>query len=172
MGLGLSPWATTIAMATKSLDDLHMGRKGRFYNPPSLAGGLTFKGSRHLENGLFGMDFKQPQYGLKDWRKKIIFEFKKPVFFFENLLVCLGSNILAEETMGNIVQTTLFQDKLANGVNSSFIKIDAWDCQEVLTNILRLTPSSLYRNYTTLTDPKGNHYYIPNSSRSIIKSSC
>ena len=74
-------------MATKSLDDLDMGGKGRFYNPRPLAGGLTFKGSRDLENGLFGMDFQQPQYGLKDWRKKIIFEFKKSVFFFENLLV-------------------------------------------------------------------------------------
>ena len=109
------PGATTIAMATNDLD---MGGKGRFYNPRSLAGGLTFKGSRNLENGLFGMDFEQPQYGLKDWRKKITFKFKKSVFFFENVLVCLGSDISAEETNGNVVQTTLFQDKLVDAVKS------------------------------------------------------
>ena len=155
-------------MATKSVDDLDMGGKGRFYNPRSLAGGLTFKGSRHLENGLFGMDFKQPQYGLKDWRKKIEFEFKKSVFFFENLLVCLGSNILAEKTNGNIVQTTLFQDKLVDGVNSSLIKIDGVP-KRYSPTFSAMTPSSLDRNYTTLTDAKGNRYFIPNSSRSMLK---
>ena len=155
-------------MATKSLDELDMGGKGRFYNPRSLAGGLTFKGSRDLENGLFGMDFEQPQYGLKDWRKKITFKFKKSVFFFENLLVCLGSNILAEETNGNVVQTTVFQDKLVDGVNSSLIKINGVP-KRYLPTFSAVTPSSLHRNYTTLTDAKGNHYYIPNSSRSMLK---
>ena len=117
------------------------------------------------------MDVQQPQYGLKDWRRKIIFEFKKSVFFFENLLVCLGSNILAEETNGNIVQTTLFQDKL-DGINSSLIEIDGVP-KRYLPTFSVMTPSSLGRNYTTLTDAKGNHYYIPNSSRSINgKSPC
>ena len=114
------------------------------------------------------MDFQQPQYGLKDWRKKIIFEFKKSVFFFENLLVCLGSNILAEQTNGNIVQTTLFQDKLVDGVNSSLVKIDGVPKRYPPTFSV-MTPSSVDRNYTTLTDAKGNHYYIPNSSKSMLK---
>ena len=151
-------------MATNDLD---MGGKGRFYNPRSLAGGLTFKGSRNLENGLFGMDFEQPQYGLKDWRKKITFKFKKSVFFFENVLVCLGSDISAEETNGNVVQTTLFQDKLVDAVKS-LIKIDGVPKRNSPT-FSAVTPWSLDRNYTSLTDAKGNHYYIPNSSRTILK---
>ena len=51
------PGATTIAMVTKRLDDLGTGGKGRFYNPRSLAGGLTFKGSRDLENACLAWTF-------------------------------------------------------------------------------------------------------------------
>ena len=162
------PGATTIAIASSSFDELDMRGKGRFYNQRSLAGGLTFKGSRDLENGLFGMDFKQPDYGLKDWRKNITFEFKKSFFFLENLLVCLGSDIVAEETNGKIVQTTLFQDKLVDGVNSSVIKIDGV-AKSYSPTFSAITPSSLNRTYTTLTDAKGNYYYIPNATKSILK---
>ena len=70
-----------------------------------------------MKNGIFGMDFGQPKYSLSDWRKKIDFEFKKSVFFFENLLVCLGSDIAANNTGGKIVQTTLFQDKLTESLS-------------------------------------------------------
>ena len=70
------------------------------------------------------MDFEQPNYDLKDWRNDIKLYFKKSVFFFENLLVCLGSNIDAQDTNGKVVQTTLFQDKLLDGVSTSFIKVD------------------------------------------------
>ncbi|XP_078360186.1 chondroitin sulfate ABC exolyase-like [Oculina patagonica] len=162
------PGATTIAMADKSYDELDMNGKGRFYNQRALAGGLTFKGSRDLENGLFGMDFEQPEYGLKDWRKDIKFEFKKSVFFFENLLVCLGSNIVADHTNGKVVQTTLFQDKLVDGDNSSLIKIDGAE-KNYSSTFSAITPPSPGKKYTTLTDTKGNNYYIPDSSRSILK---
>ena len=101
------PGATTIAIGTPTVDDLKMV-KGRFYNQRQLAGGLTFKGSMTLKNGLFGMDFQQPDYGLTGWRNNIRLYFKKSVFFFENLLVCLGSNIVARDTNTKMVQTTLF----------------------------------------------------------------
>lgn len=162
------PGATTIAMASKSFDELDFHGKGRFYNKRNLAGGLTFKGPRDLENGLFGMDFEQPEYGLNDWRKDIKFEFKKSVFFFENLMVCLGSDIVAENTDGRVVQTTLFQDKLVDGVNSSLIKIDGV-VKRYSPTFSAITPSCPNRTYTTLTDAKGNYYYIPTSSRSMLK---
>ena len=56
----------------------------------------------NLKNGLFGMNFLQPDYGLasSDWRQDINFRFKKSVFSFENLLVCLGSDISARRTSG------------------------------------------------------------------------
>ena len=155
-------------MASNSFDELDMRGKGRFYNQRSLAGGLTFKGSRDLENGLFGMDFKQPDYGLKDWRKDIKFKFRKSVFFLENLLVCLGSDIVAKKTNGKIVQTTLFQDKLVKGVKSSVIKIDGV-AKSYSPTFSAITPWCSGRTYTTLTDAKGNCYYIPNATKSILK---
>lgn len=160
------PGATTIAIGTPKVDDLNLG-KARFYNPRSLAGGVTFKGTRTLENGLFGMDFEQPNYDLNDWRNDIKLYFKKSVFFFENLLVCLGSNIEAQDTNGKVVQTTLFQDKLLDGVSTSFIKVDG--VQKHHSPIFPAATPSSSNSYTTLTDTKGNFYYIPSPSKSMLK---
>ena len=146
--------------------DLNIG-KGRYYNKRDLAGGLTFKGSKTLENGLFGMDFLQPNYDLptSDWRHNINFQFKKSVFFFENLLVNLASNIQAVHTNGKVVQTTLFQDKLDRA--GSLIKINGVD-KTSSAPFPATTPSSPGRSYTTLTDAKGNFYYIPNPSKLLL----
>ena len=154
------PGATTIAIGT--VGDLNM-KKARFYNPRRLAGGGTFKGTSTLKNGIFGMDFEQPKYDLEagDWRNNIQFFFKKSVFFFENLLVCLGSNIKARGILPKVVQTTLFQDKLT----SSFphIKVNG----ATHTSLPVTTPST--GSYTTLTDAKGNFYYIPSTSEPSLK---
>ena len=165
------PGATTIALETRPMgtinfDDLEM-EKGRFYNPQSLAGGLTFKGTSTLENGIFAMNFKQPTYGLTDWRGNIDFKFKKSVFFFENLLVCLGSEIRASNRRRRVIQTTLFQDKLASGSQLS-IKINGVT-KTASTPVSVTTPTISGRKYTTLTDTKENFYYIPSSSISILK---
>ena len=161
------PGATTIALGDPNLDDLNIN-KARYYNQRDLAGGLTFKGTRSLENGIFGMDFKQPDYGLTDWRGNIDLEFKKSVFFFENLLVCLGSDITAKNTNSKIIQTTLFQDKLVSGVSSSFIKIN--NVAKTYADTLSVeTPTTAARRYTSLTDAKGNFYYVPGPSKSLLK---
>ena len=90
------PGTTSIAL---HLADMDMGG-GRFFGKRDLAGGLTFKGTYPLGNGVFGMDFDQPSYGLAktDWRRDIVFKFKKSFFFFQNLIVGLGSHISAQET--------------------------------------------------------------------------
>ena len=161
------PGATTIAIGTPNIDELIL-RKGRFYNPSHLAGGLTFKGTMGLENGLFGMDFHQPSYtsNASDWRSRIQLDFKKSVFFFENLLVCLGSDIVAQQTNRKLVQTTLFQDKL--GSSTSYIKVNGVE-KNSSTPFSAMTPSSAGKNYTTLTDTKGNFYYIPNPSKLLLQ---
>ena len=158
------PGTTTIAMGDSNLNDLNI-KKARFYNRKGLAGGLTFKGTQSLENGIFGMNFAQPVYKLTGWRNNIKFEFKKSVFFFENLLVCLGSNIKAENTSAKVVQTTLFQDKLTS---SSHIKVNGVQKSHSAT-FTAYTPSSPGISYTTLTDAKANFYYIPSPSKSILK---
>ena len=159
------PGTTTIAMGSPNIEDLNIG-KWRFFNKRKLAGSLTFKGTMSLKNGLFGMNFLQPNYGFRtrDWRRLIDFRFKKSVFSFENLLVCLGSDIRALRTGRRVAQTTLFQDKLASA--SSFIKVDG--VQKTSSSNYNHVPSTS-KSYTTLTDTKGNVYYIPNPSKSKLK---
>ena len=150
-------------MGNPDIDDLKIGA-GRFYNGRQLAGSLTFEGTMSLKNGLFGMNFLQPDYGFSpsDWRQRINFRFKKSVFSFENLLVCLGSDITARRTSGRVAQTTLFQDKLGS---SSFIKVDG--NQKTSSPNYEHVPSTS-TSYTTLTDAKENFYYVPNPSKSVL----
>ena len=113
------------------------------------------------------MDFHQPEYdlGTADWRHRIQFDFKKSIFFFENLLICLGSNITSSDTNDKVVQTTLFQDRLISP--SSSIKVNGVE-YSASTTLSVTTPSSEERTYTTLTDVNGNFYYIPDPSKSIL----
>ena len=156
-------------MGNPDREDLNIGsvlkQTGRYYNQRKLAGSLTFKGTMSLKNGLFGMKFLQPEYGFPsgDWRKEIDFQFKKSVFSFENLLVCLGSDIRARRTSGRVAQTTLFQDKLLTSTSS--IKVDG--VEKTSSSDYNHVPSSS-SSHTTLTDAKGNFYYIPNPSKSIL----
>lgn len=79
--------------------------------------------------------------------------------------MCLGSHIKAQDTNNKAIQTTLFQDKLAS---SSHIKVN--DVQKNYADTFTAeTPSSAGRSYTSLTDAKGNFYYIPSNSKSILK---
>ena len=163
------PGTTTIDMGNPDIEDLNIGKvlqqTGRFYNQHKLAGGLTFKGTMSMENGLFGMNFRQPNYGSfppSDWRQGIDFHFKKSVFIFENLLVCLGSDITALHTGGRLAQTTLFQDKLA-GTSSITVDGSVKTSSPSYTHVVSPSPS-----YTTLNDAKGNFYYIPSPSKSIL----
>lgn len=156
------PGTTSIAL---DLADMDMGG-GRFFGKRPLAGGVTFKGTYPLGNGVFGMNFLQPSYGLpaSDWRRGIMFQFKKSFFFFQNLIVGLGSHISAQNTNNKIVQTTLFQDKLLPGVASSKIKINGVE-KNYSDTANASTPNTSNVTYTTLTDAKGNFYYIPSNSK-------
>lgn len=120
----------------------------------------------NLKNGLFGMNFLQPDYGFasSDWRQDINFRFKKSVFSFENLLICIGSDISARRTSGRVVQTTLFQDKLED---SSFIKVDGAQ-KTSSANYNHFTSTRSSSSYTTLTDAKQNFYYIPSPSKLVL----
>ena len=107
------------------------------------------------------MDFQQPEYGLTYWRNIIRLYFKKSVFFFQNLLVCLGNSIVARDTSMKMVQTTLFQDKLT--ISFPHIKVN---CATYTSLSVTKPPTG---SYTTLTDTKGNFYYIPSASKSSLK---
>ena len=162
--------ATTIGWGDRQNMDNLKSNQSRFYSPsPSLAGGVTLKGTNFFANGLFGMELHQPNYGFTDWRKDIIFSFKKSVFFFENLLVCLGSEIYAARTGGSVIQTTLFQDKLVDRASPpSHIEI-----HNVKKNYSTPFPATIpindQKKYASVRDTKGNGYYVPEESAENLR---
>ena len=163
------PGATTM---TLTLSQIRL-KKARNFSPLSYAGGVTYKGPEPLSSGVFGMDFHQPEYQFFDEDhpyRKVKLHFKKSVFFFQNVLVCLGSNIKINNGGTTKAQTTLFQDKLVRGASEFSIKINdktkgSSDIGKA-GNPLSADPK---RGYTTLVDTKGNSYYIPGSSASDLK---
>ena len=64
-----------------------------------------------------------------------------------------------------MVQTTLFQGRL---VSLSFIRVDGVQKTSV-HHLISNTYHPQAQIYTTLNDAKGNYYYIPNPSKSVLK---
>ena len=163
------PGATTMSLTVKET----RLKTQRNFSPQSSAGGVTFQGPEPLSSGVFGMDFHQPNYVFLDKNHaypNIKLYFKKSVFFYENLLVCLGSNVRMENGPGKAAQTTLFQDKLVRGSSTFFIKVDGVkkDNSSPFSAMTPYSPSGA-NGYTTLVDTKGNSYYIPRSSAPSLK---
>ena len=92
----------------------------RYYDTSadSMTGGVELKGSTSSRNGIFGMAFVQPSYNTP-YFSKVKFSFKKSVFFYDDVIVCLGSNIqyTAPDDHDDEVYTTLFQDKMRDAVD-------------------------------------------------------
>ena len=91
------PGTTTVNLG---IDDIQTG-KARNYNPGKIAGGVSFIGSAGTapQNGAFGMVFKNPKYKMKNKESPLNtmeFEFKKSYFFYNHLIVCVGSGIMLE----------------------------------------------------------------------------
>ena len=74
------------------------------------------------------MDFHQTEYQFfyEDHPyPKVKLHFKKSVFFFKNVLVCLGSNIKIDNGgTATKARTTLFQDKLVRDASKFSFKMD------------------------------------------------
>ena len=167
-------WARIPGATTMSLTVRETRMKTiRHFSPHSYAGGVSFQGTENLSSGVFGMDFQQPNYVFLDKNHpypNIKLHFKKSVFFYQNLLVCLGSNIRMENGPGKNAQTTLFQDKLVRESSTFFIKVDGVE-KDISVPFQAMTPSSESgaTPYTILFDTKGNSYYIPISSAASLK---
>ena len=159
------PGATTMSMP---LNETKL-KKTRNFSPLSNAGGVAFQGAERLSSGAFGMDFRQPNYQfLNNPKTAIKLSFKISVFFYQNILVCLGSDI--ETTSGQKAQTTLFQDKLLRGNETFAIKVNGVQ-KDSSAPFHAMTPTfkSERMPYTTLVDTKGNSFYIPRASASSLK---
>ncbi|PFX32064.1 Chondroitin sulfate ABC exolyase [Stylophora pistillata] len=164
------PGATTM---TLTLSQIRL-KKARNFSPLSYAGGVTYKGPELLSSGVFGMDFHQPEYQFLDKKHpypNIKLHFKKSVFFFQNVLVCLGSNIKIDNGGTTTkARTTLFQDKLVRGASKFSIQMDGTTKgSSDLFPAENPLSTNKAKGYTALVDTKGNSYFIPGSSASDLK---
>ena len=103
------PGTTTLRVPPREL----VLKRSRFYNPEELCGAVSFQGTSRWRNGAFVMNFKRPDYGAFRKAKtdsSTQFAFKKSVFFYDELLVCLGSDVSAKRETPVEVETTLFQN--------------------------------------------------------------
>lgn len=169
-------WARIPGTTTMSLivvrNEIRLNNQ-RNFSPLSSAGGVTFQGNEPFSSGVFGMDFHQPNYDFSSTshpHRNIQLFFKKSVFFYQNLLVCLGSNIRLNNGPGRNAQTTLFQDKLVRGSSTFFVEVDG-NRKHHTSPFPAMTPASASgaNPYTILVDTKGNSYYIPRSTASDLK---
>ncbi|XP_028413925.1 uncharacterized protein LOC114536772 [Dendronephthya gigantea] len=154
------------ALSSKNIDKGWDWRNS-WYNPAdnAMAGGLFLEGSkgkRQSRNGVFGMDFKQPTYiGEKSSPFKTVdFRFKKSVFFYDDLIVSLGSNI-QHNGQNYEVHTTLFQDLMpsTSSSSSSTSSSNIFSCNN---NGLSTKTSWSNIELAILVDVNGNRYYVPN----------
>lgn len=115
---------------------------------------LNFSGALSLgKNGIFGTDFSQkveknPRYPTNNLK------FKKSVFAFDNLLICLGSDISVGNNQGSVV-SNLFQAISTTAtptmyVNSTVPQTGTFDSSAGLTD-----------TYQWLTSSQGTGFYLP-----------
>ena len=89
-------------------------------------------------------------------KRKIEFKFKKSVFFYNSLIVCLGSDINTRNSEPYQTQTTLFQDKYIRGTSVIYINGKM--------KLLKSDFSEILNDSAAILDTNGNGYYIPKGS--------
>ena len=151
------PGTTTVKMDLEQMRTT--GRYARHYQHSKLVGGvvLVSKDPRRA-NGVFAMRFRQPRYNSPSYKSSIEFLFRKSVFFYDDLIVCLGSDISADRSHPNRTQTTLFQDKRVKPSATSTIYING--AAKWLRHNLRLRVNAS----AAILDTNGNGYYVPGDS--------
>lgn len=116
---------------------------------------LNFAGALSLgRNGIFGMEFQQKNtsnYTISNLK------FKKSVFAFDDLLICLGSDISVTNNQGSVV-TNLFQTISTTAtptmyVNSTISKTGTFS-----------SSYSLASAYKWLTNSQGTGFYLPSGN--------
>ena len=161
------PGTTAIEMTD---DEIKVTRSSRYRNQKALAGGVSFYGTKrgaYYSNGVFGMDFEMPNYTAQ--RRSVLaghsFTFKKSVFFFDNILVCLGSHIESSVPNKTIV-TSLFQDTWRRSSSSAPPSMtNKFYCNNGHNTMMKYN----FTADTILVDRNGNKYYIPASVSNRLK---
>jgi len=122
------------------------------YQLENFAGGLSLG-----ENGVFGMDFSQDS---KTYYTTSNLKFKKSVFAFDNIMVCLGSNISTGNSLGNVA-TNLFQ--AINTSNNPAIYVNSTSpTSGTYNNSLSTSSSGIW-----LLNAQTTGYYIPQGNGDV-----
>ncbi|EDO30805.1 predicted protein [Nematostella vectensis] len=160
----LIPGATAVNISPKHLELKSM----RFYNKKTLAGGVSLCGAHQVHtnplkceprNGVFAMHYDKPDYETKEQDSpaaSMTFEFKKSYVFFNNLIVCLVSDVEFRSNAKNTyhAHTALFQEKDTGGS----IKVEGVDYK--LSGSDQTFDSANMGTDVTLEDTSGNIYSI------------
>ncbi len=136
------PGVTAINVPLSQLkgDEPHGDRK---FTDQSFAGGVSLSG----KHGVFAMKHF-------DVNSNSQMRANKSMFFFDNQIVCLGSNIINGSSF-NQTETTLFQSHLASRTTPNNV-----DAQEITAFPYDYAADGSEAIW--LTDPVGNGYYLPN----------
>lgn len=154
------PGTTTVHLPVEQLKsdvknvDTFSGFEEMLLSDETYAGGLNLQN----ENGMFAMKLHEhPKYEGSH-------RARKSAFFFNNRVICLGSNI--ENTNAHYsTRTTLFQNHLTNKDEPLYIN----SCEEITG--LHYKNTLDIKNPIWMMDNKGNGYYLPANQKVTVKRS-
>jgi chondroitin-sulfate-ABC endolyase/exolyase len=138
------PGATTVVLPFNKLQAAQS--RADEYQVNDFAGALSLG-----KNGIFGIDFLQRN---TTYYTTSNLKFKKSVFAFDNLLICLGSDISVTNNQGSVV-SNLFQTVNTTATPTMYVKST--------TPITGAFSSSypLASAYSWLTSSQGTGFYLP-----------
>jgi hypothetical protein len=140
------PGATTPHLTLDELYDPKSSWANRFFSTATFVGGLNCEG----RNGMFALQLHEHYHDPT-------FRAYKTYFFFDDTIVCLGSNIETRDA-AHTTETTLFQ---------------CWMPEEGMPVLVNCEPVAAFPyefrgeagKPLTLMDPYGNGYYLPDSGQ-------
>jgi len=127
--------------------DMITGYEEMLLSDESFAGAISLEG----KNGAWAMKLHEHDKYNGSHRAT------KSVFFFDNRIICLGSDI-ENTNADHDTETTLFQNHLKSKKQALFLN------QEKIKKF-PFTANSLDQNATLLTDNFGNSFYVPASNK-------
>ncbi|HEX7367730.1 MAG TPA: chondroitinase family polysaccharide lyase, partial [Pelobium sp.] len=139
------PGTTTIVLPFNKLQAQQS--RADEYQVQDFAGALSLG-----KNGIFGIDFQQRN---TTYYTTSNLKFKKSVFAFDNLLICLGSDISVSNNQGSVV-TNLFQS--VSTAETPTLNNNSLNTE---TRNPFASSYSLATNYKWVTNSQGTGFYLP-----------
>lgn len=147
------PGATTVHLPYADLNPLPS--KAAEYQLGSFAGALTLG-----NNGMFGFDFRQDTVAANYATSYL--QFRKSVFAFDSMLVCIGTGIETGNSYGKVA-TNLFQALADSNVSNPAIYINSTTATAGTYNNKLAIPAGGF----WLVNAQGTGFYLPSGNDSI-----